>query len=191
MKKNKKAANLPALCVFVKQIREAHRESQPRFAQRVNLAPQTISRFERGVQVPADFEVLLRLAHAARAKNLTEQANELDRVAHQASSRIDDLHETIGPGAGLWAMPIFTLRQWRLMHIAGIAALYFPETVGAIEKVFTLHSFDAVSWVDEAIQQYGDQPLAPGLGFANQLLEVLMNLAKQRDLEKFRLRGYK
>ena len=86
-------------------------------------------------------------------------------------------------------MPILTLRQWRLMHYVGIAALYFPDTMQAIEQACELHSPDAVSWVNEAIQQYGNQPLASGLGYANQLSETLMNIAKQWDLE--RLKGSK
>jgi transcriptional regulator with XRE-family HTH domain len=186
MRKNKKQTTLPVLCVVVKAIRAAYRESQPRFAQRVNLAPQTISRFERGVQVPADYEVLVRLANAARAKNLTEQAMELERVATESSGRIEGLREALGPAAGLWAMPIFSLRQWRLMHIAGIAAQYFPEAVQAIEQAYELNAPDAVAWVDEAIRLYGGQPVESGLGFNDQLLRVLMNLARQRDIERFK-----
>jgi transcriptional regulator with XRE-family HTH domain len=189
MKKDKKDSSLPALCVIVREIRRAYGESQPSFAQRVRLAPQTISRFERGVQVPADSEVLIRLAQAARAKNLTDQAAELERVASQASSHIEELREARGPGTGLWAMPIFSLRQWRLMHIAGIAALYFPETVRAIEQAYEQHTAEAVAWVDDAIRQYAEEPLASGLGYHGQLSQTLMNLAGQRAIEKYKPKG--
>jgi transcriptional regulator with XRE-family HTH domain len=191
MKKNKNAGTLPELSAIVKQIREAYAESQPRFAQRVNLAPQTISRFERGVQVPADSEVLIRLANAARAKNLTEQATDLERAAGPTAARIEALRQVAGPGSGLFSMPIHSLRQWRLMHIAGIAALYFPETVRDIEQAYKRNAAEAVAWVDEALQQYASQPIASGLGFDDQLSPVLMKLAEHRAIEKYKLRGDK
>jgi transcriptional regulator with XRE-family HTH domain len=192
MKKDKKENTLPALCVIVKQVRKAYAESQPRFAQRVSLAPQTVSRFERGVQVPADFEVLTRLAQVARAKNLTEQAIELERVANQtsqASSRIEELGEKSGRGAGLWAMPIHSIRQWRLMHIGGITAVYFPENLRTVEQAIEQVAGEAAALVDEAIRQYAGQPIAAGLGFHDQLCQVLMKLAAQRDIEQYKSKG--
>jgi transcriptional regulator with XRE-family HTH domain len=185
MKKNKIEGALPKLCVVAKEIRAAYGESQPRFAQRVGLAPQTISRFERGVQVPADAGVLLQLARAAQAKGLTKQAAELEQAAG-THRRIDDLAEAMGPGAGLYAMPILSLRQWRLMHIPLIAAMYFPEAVEAIEKAYEQYVPEAVGWVNQALAEYADQPVESGLGFHGQLSKILTNLAGQRAIEQYK-----
>jgi hypothetical protein len=88
-------------------------------------------------------------------------------------------------------MTIFSLRQWRLMHIAGVIALYFPEAVQAVEEAYERNASEAVAWVDEAIRQYAAQPVASGLGFHDQLSRVLTNLAAQRAIEKYKAIGDK
>ena len=181
MKRQKHTQALPELCAAVKRIRESYRDSQPQFAQRVDLAPQTISRFERGVQSPADFQVLMRLARAAQAQGLTE---ETDLLEHTALAARGAWHraETRSTGRGLMAMSIFHLQQWRLMHAAGVAALYYPEIAIAIERA----AGPALTLVDEAIRLYANEPVSSGLGFANQLALVLETLLERRALERFR-----
>jgi transcriptional regulator with XRE-family HTH domain len=186
MKNPPKKTKLPPLSAAVLHTRESYGDSQPRFAQRVGVAAQTVSRFERGVQVPADYHVLLRLTVAARTQGLTEEASQFEQAAHLAPQRIEQLRDAIGPGAGLWPMPIFSLRQWRLMHIAGIAALYYPETLRATEVAIETAAPEATTLVNEAIQKYGNLPMESGLGFYNQLAQTLIKLAGERDLERLK-----
>jgi transcriptional regulator with XRE-family HTH domain len=177
-------ATLPNLCRAVKRIREAYGDTQDRFALRVNLAPMTVSRFERGKLVPSDMHVLMRLADAARAKDLTDDADELEQAAAatRAAAKIEDLKGSLGPGSGLWPMQIVSLQEWRLAHMAVIALRHYPEIAAALER----EGGAALALVDEAIRQYAEQPIASGLGFHNQLEQRLITLVKQRELERFK-----
>jgi transcriptional regulator with XRE-family HTH domain len=182
MRQHKKANDLPELCVIVRRIREAYGDSQEQFAQRVDLAPMTVSRFERGKQVPADPQVLVRLRDAARRLLKSIDIACLEEAITKVETRSVQRFSDMRPGLGLAAMPISSLPQWRLMHAAAIAILYYPESVHAIEQA----AGPALALVDEAIRQYADQPTAPGLGFHDQLARQLMTLADQRALERFK-----
>jgi transcriptional regulator with XRE-family HTH domain len=70
-----------AMAVAVKRVRRAYGDSQERFAQRVHLSLMTVSKFERGVRVPKDPMVLSGLASAARAVNLTAEAQRFQDAA--------------------------------------------------------------------------------------------------------------
>ena len=183
MKRQKQEKDLPPLCAAVKRIRESYRESQPQFAQRVRVAAMTISRFERGTREPGDFEVLKRLAEAARAQGLKQEQDLLEHAAIEArGSQAWSGAAERSTHMGLMAMSIFHLPQWRLMHAAGIAALYYPEVAIAMEQA----AGPAMALVDEAIRQYANEPVSGGLGFANQLARLLETLASQRALERFK-----
>jgi transcriptional regulator with XRE-family HTH domain len=60
--KRKTKTELPPLCLAVKRVREAYRDSQERFARRIDVALMTVSRFETGRAEPRDPRVLLNLA---------------------------------------------------------------------------------------------------------------------------------
>jgi transcriptional regulator with XRE-family HTH domain len=183
MKRRKEIEGLPPLCAAIKTVRESYEDSQPQFASRVKLAPMTISRFERGIRVPADSRVLMRLAGAAREQGLTQEAELFESAGMLAAGSVEELREARpGSGLGLAAMPIFSLPQWRLMHAAGIAALYYPETASAIEQA----AGPALALVDDAIRQLADEPTSAGLGFHDQLVRLLMTLAEHRALEQFK-----
>ena len=199
---------LPGVCAAVKSIREAYGDTQERFAHRVNLAPMTVSRFERGKQIPTDFDVLARLAEAARDKGLVQEANQLDEarrskwatlsvpVPSDKSSTLSvpvpsdkwsfssvhlfrATHPTYIPGFQL--VPAFSLPQWRLMSAARIAALYYPEVASAIEKA----AGQALALVDEAIRQADSQNLT-GSALYEEIERRLRSLAEQRALEQFK-----
>jgi transcriptional regulator with XRE-family HTH domain len=185
MKKQKKqeTAALPPLCAAVKRIRESYGESQPEFAQRVQLAPMTISKFERGATVPADSGVLIRLARVAREKGLKEETDLLEHIAVAARGvEFRDARAESDLVTRLQPIPVYSLPQWRLMAAAGIAALYYPEAALAIERA----AGEALALVDEAIRQCPKEPVSPGLGFANQLARLVMTLAEERALERFK-----
>jgi transcriptional regulator with XRE-family HTH domain len=180
MKRQKQATPFPELSAAVKRVRQSYQESQAEFAQRTDLALMTISKFERGVRVPSDPRVLARLAAAARAQGLTDDAKQFESAAILAAGRIEELSE-VRPGLGLAAIHIPNLPMWRLMHAAAIAIQYFPEVAVAIEQA----AGPAMAVVDEAIQEYGRQPVSLGLGFHDQLARVLTGLAERRALEQF------
>src|SRR4051794_26679512 len=73
--KSNKKPELHALCVAVKRVRTTAGLSQERFAREYGIATQTVSRFERGIQVPVDSLVLRRLHLAALNAGLPTDAN--------------------------------------------------------------------------------------------------------------------
>lgn len=178
------AEDMPELCRAVKTVRLAYGESQEAFARRVGLAGMTVSRFERGKQVPTSFEALSRLAEAARAKKLAE-SDLLEQAARHARIESGETR----PALSLSAIPIYSLPQWRLMHIAAIAVLYYPETAAAMEQAAGTTG-PAATVVDKAIREYTNRTgLASGLGFYYGLPEILTKLAEQQAFESFKEKG--
>jgi transcriptional regulator with XRE-family HTH domain len=172
---------LPELCAAVKQLRLAYNESQELFARRVELAAQTVSRFERGKQTPTDLQVLTRLARAASAKGLARETELFEDAARKARAELGATR----PSLSLPAIPIHSLPQWRLMHIAAVAVLYFPETAAAIEQAAA--TGPAVALVDKAIREFTNRSgIASGLGYIYSLPEVLIQLAEQQAFEAFK-----
>jgi transcriptional regulator with XRE-family HTH domain len=107
-------------------MRETCRESQETFARRLNTTAMTISRIERGQQVPTDFHLLNAFEQLARDLGLTKEA----RLFDQARS---------GVRFRAYQSPVKTaesapLPQWRLAIAARVAAIYFPESVPEIER---------------------------------------------------------
>jgi transcriptional regulator with XRE-family HTH domain len=178
------AENMSELCRAVKTVRLSYGESQEAFARRVGLASMTVSRFERGKLVPTSFEALLRLAEAARAKDLAE-SDLFERAAQHA--RLDSPETR--PTLNLGAIPIYSLPQWRLMHIAAIAVLYYPEAATAMEQAAS-STGPAVALVDRAIREYTNRSgFASGLGSYRGLPEILTMLAEQQAFENFKEKG--
>src|SRR5262249_21739636 len=136
MREHKKGERLPDLCLLVRQIREAYGDTQEQFAERIGVAPMTISRFERAKQIPKDPDVVQRLLKAAHAtrKPLDTACLEEAVARHKKTDRTFPWELWQSGGMGLAAMPISSLPQWRLMHAAAIAILYYPETAHSIER---------------------------------------------------------
>ena len=86
MKKRIKAA-IPEVCIAVKRVRQTFADSQERFAQRLQIAVMTLSRFELGKKVPRDPQILRRLRSLANEKSLTEEAALFETAFEQSAQR--------------------------------------------------------------------------------------------------------
>src|SRR5262249_1888500 len=122
--KPKVKLELPSLCNAVKRVRDAYGDSQERFAQRIGIAVMTISRFERGVQIPGSESVLSKLALAANNVHLMEEFHLFRTAAVLARN---------GPSVSSISQS-YSPQEWRLMHAARIAAKFYPDAALAIEK---------------------------------------------------------
>ena len=71
--KSKPLVEIDPLCRAVKAVRTAAGWSQEKMAREILLSTMTLSRFERGVQIPRDYLVLLRLYQAAQDANCPEE----------------------------------------------------------------------------------------------------------------------
>jgi transcriptional regulator with XRE-family HTH domain len=192
MKNRKKETSPPPLCACVKNIRKAYGESQPRFAERVGLASLTISRFERGVQIPSDSGTLFRLAEAARNKGLTEEAKQFEFAIRERENaallsgkgittavhrwRLEKGYTRFYPGSYALAVP-----QWRLMAAAFIAPVYYPEIASAMEKA----AGEALELVDEALR-LADAESQSGQALYEEIERILRRLAEERALKHLR-----
>jgi len=115
--------------------------SQEELAKKLDLAPMTLSRFERGVQVPRDVEVLARLRDAAIEANLPSDQMMFQGVILKILEQKSDYEVTVS------ARPVHTPESWQLMHAARIAALYFPNEAAAMRKAARM----SLELVNEAI----------------------------------------
>jgi transcriptional regulator with XRE-family HTH domain len=155
---------LPPLCLAVKRFREYLGESQEAFGRRIGVALMTVSRFETGRAEPRDLRVLKNLASAVSQRITMLEGGPLpddfnpDLTIAEFSSPMDpelsatfamlescqnlfldavqDAERTKEPDFAAQARPnMGSLREWRLLSITRVAALYFPEEAAAIEKV--------------------------------------------------------
>ena len=137
-------AQLPPLSLAVKRVREHFQDSQEAFAHRIGIASMTLSRFERGLAEPKDPRVLKRLIsvvnqrlsilpggfyeeHPIRETLKASAALFLDALQNAERQGSTDLESPVQPAAR-------SLSEWRLLCIARVAALYFPEQAAAMEK---------------------------------------------------------
>jgi transcriptional regulator with XRE-family HTH domain len=72
--KKSSRALVPDVCLAVKRVRQAFTDSQQQFAQRLQVALMTVSRFELGKKLPRDPQILRRLQTLANEKGLAEEA---------------------------------------------------------------------------------------------------------------------
>jgi transcriptional regulator with XRE-family HTH domain len=191
MKKPKKDPDLPALSRAVKQIRTVYGDSQAEFGKRVNLAQMTVNRFERGKQIPTDFDVLTRLADAAHDIGLFPEAGllyEARKEGRETTSYHRHLIEQLRnrPAPRLQVVRAVALPQWRLMSAARIAALYFPEIASAMEQV----AGSALALVDEAIRHVTSENLS-GTALYEELERNLNMIAEKHALDRFKEEGKK
>jgi transcriptional regulator with XRE-family HTH domain len=119
----------PALCVAVRRIREIAGWSQERMAQETGIASQTISRFELGKQVPRDSKVLMKLREAAADAGLDAESQLFNDALNEQSGDWPSAE----PGATM-TPNFYTPRQWRLMQIGKIAAVFSPDIAASMEQ---------------------------------------------------------
>jgi transcriptional regulator with XRE-family HTH domain len=85
--KRRKEAPISDVCRAVKCVREAFAETQERFAQRLQVAAMTVSRFELGKKVPRNPQVLRRLQTLANEKGLTGEAALFEAAFEKSAQR--------------------------------------------------------------------------------------------------------
>jgi hypothetical protein len=142
-------------------------------AQHTGIATQTLSRFERDVQVPRDVHVLMKLRDAALDAGLNAEAQLFDdALSHHPSS----------PPRPASAKPE-TPQQWRLMQCARVASLFYPSEAEAIAKVASR----SLAVVDEIIAGAGDGPLDSR--FYSDLESRIISLAARRVFENLKKEG--
>lgn len=187
MGRKSKSSNVKvdAVCAAVKRVRAAYGETLQVFAQRVGISMNSLSRFELGKQVPADFGVLNSLEYAARAKGLTEESRVFDearqRVRFNAFRSSEPWPRRSSPSS--WRPGILIAgspQEWRMMQAAWIAVRVYPEIVQAIEKA----AGPALAIVDEVLQSA--HPTVLNAEFYVELEEQLVALVERRAFEKLK-----
>jgi transcriptional regulator with XRE-family HTH domain len=133
IRKPKPKPDTHPVCAAVRSMRAKLRLSQQELADLLHLAPMTVSRFERGVQVPRDAEVLRSLRDAAHSS--AALAEEYEVFRRESTFRFFEskmewmaTQRVAGP-----ARP-YPLEQWELMQCARVAAASFPEVAKAMRK---------------------------------------------------------
>ena len=123
---------LPELCAAVRSLRVALDMSQEKFAQATSIHTQTISRFERGAQVPTDPRVLLTFQRLAERMQLHNIAGLMKSALRDLPEQPREVYESLLEGL----QPlIYTHDEWRLMQVGLLAVRFFPEIAKAIEGV--------------------------------------------------------
>jgi transcriptional regulator with XRE-family HTH domain len=182
MASKSKASNveLHAVCAAVKRVRETYGETLQVFAQRVGISMNSLSRFELGKQIPADFGVLNSLEYAAHAKGLTEES----RVFDEARQRVRFNAFRSSPSSWRPEVPEVVIahspQEWRMMQAGWIAVRVYPEIVQAIEKA----AGPALAIVDEVLRS--SHPTTLDAQFYSELERRLITLAERRAFEKLK-----
>jgi transcriptional regulator with XRE-family HTH domain len=139
--KGKSTRKMPAVCLAIRAVRAKTGKSQEVFAQEIEIASMTLSRYERGV-VPRDRAVLGRLrAVAADAGCVIEE-----QVFYDALMALPGGPSRFEPTV---MVPAFTPLQWRLMQAARIAMNFFPDVARAMEEA----ARPALDLVDEIMAE--------------------------------------
>jgi transcriptional regulator with XRE-family HTH domain len=171
-------APLPPLCAAVKRVRAAYGDTLQRFAERVGISMNSLSRFELGKQVPADHGVLKRLEHAARERGLREESVLFLRAGYIDTGNLllsCQPRESAAPIA-----PTYSPLEWRLMQAARVAIRLYPESARAIEKA----AGPALGLVDEVLRSADAADLTPE--FYEGLERRLTLLADRRAFENLK-----
>jgi transcriptional regulator with XRE-family HTH domain len=171
--KRKTEPELPRLCTAVKRVREAYGDTQERFARRIGVAVMTVSRFETGRAEPRDPRVLLNLAKITEAISAPPLETEIDRMvetlvneepndvmtlrfaerlfhdAYEDYERIKQTDRRVGELESHAQPRPRSMREWRLSCAARLVALYFPESVAAMERA----AGAAIAIVDDVLSK--------------------------------------
>jgi transcriptional regulator with XRE-family HTH domain len=179
-KKNKPEVKLQLdeLCEAVKRTRLAYGDTQERFARRVALSVMTISRFELGKAVPKDPNTLDRLVQVAASHgSLDHEAGLFAEAANDARRRLSP-YDRFTPFADQ-AMPFQSLREWRLMGAARIAARYYQDEAARMAEAAP----EAMEIVDSILADANPSEDIDA-GFYLNLEQKLTELAEQRALKR-------
>src|SRR5215472_14040659 len=128
--KTPKKSEIPELCSAVFRVRKTLGWSQEKMAQETGIASMTLSRFERGAQVPRDRGVLGLLRDLAFRVEMPDDAKLFQDALQRwkTPSLRDQVYLSGDPAAG-W-LP----RVWELMQMMRLASLYFPQDAAVMEQ---------------------------------------------------------
>jgi transcriptional regulator with XRE-family HTH domain len=165
----------------VKTTRQAYRESQATFAQRVGLSAMTVSKFERGETVPRDPAVLQALSRAADEVNLHAEAEQF-AAACKESLAIESVNRMYpGPqftGQPRLAIGFQTLPEWRLLTIGLFASRYDPKTAQEMEA-----AGGPVRGIVDEVLKNADTSRGIGADFFRELEARVKTLMDERSLK--------
>src|SRR5215469_946241 len=129
VRKPKPKPDLHPMCAAVRSLRAKMRLSQEEMALKVGIAPMTLSRFERGAQIPKDMDVLVKLRNVCQGSfNFVPEFMTFQR-AIAAAIEMKSPYEI-----GLSNRSGYSPEQWELMQCARIAAIHFPKEAEAMRK---------------------------------------------------------
>ena len=136
IRKPKPKPDIHPLCAAVRSLRAKMRLSQQELAAQLDIAPMTLSRFERGTQVPRDPEVLARLRKVAESSPglatefLTFHSAFLAAMERKSPYEAADEY----PRENLARLAGYSAEEWELMQCARIAVSHFPKEAKAMKK---------------------------------------------------------
>jgi transcriptional regulator with XRE-family HTH domain len=172
------APDVHVLCAAVRSLRAKLRLSQQEMAARLNIAPMTLSRFERGVQVPRDTEVLISLRNTAQSSHLGEEFLNFQGAVLAAIERESPYEVSLATRPG------YSAEQWELVQCARIAATHFPKEAEAMRKA----AGEALRLVKQVIKAT-DFSVPLDDNFYAALEQRIDDLADQTSFEKLKEEG--
>jgi transcriptional regulator with XRE-family HTH domain len=125
-RKTQTKRRIPELCAAIRTVREAQHMTQAAFAQHIQTAAISLSRWETGTFQPRDPDTLRRL-HAAAA------AAGLDAEAKLFEDRMGSLPDLPYVGIPTLAMNLHSIAEWRQMYACRLASSYLPEVANAVQ----------------------------------------------------------
>jgi transcriptional regulator with XRE-family HTH domain len=144
-----------ARCSNLLTTKELVADTLRRFAERVGISMDSVSRFERG-RVPKDMAILMKLAFVADKKGLRPEANAFHEAAIEAdrAERVDDIYRPLIPTSSVRSLGLSAVspEAWRLMLAVRVAALYYPESVSTLKEAVGQAIGPALALVDAVLQ---------------------------------------
>jgi transcriptional regulator with XRE-family HTH domain len=113
----------PDICIAIKRVRQAFGDSQERFAQRLQIAVMTVSRFELGKKVPRDSQILRRLQTLANEKGLTDEAALFETAFEQTAQRQKPVAITFSTPELACSMALDIINEMVILRTGGTLSL--------------------------------------------------------------------
>jgi transcriptional regulator with XRE-family HTH domain len=164
-------------------MRAKLRLSQQDMAVKLNIAPMTLSRFERGVQVPRDADVLASLRNVAHSSSgLAEEFLTFQGAFMAAVERRSPYEVTLSN------RPDYSADQWEFIACARAAALHFPEEMEALRKLMKKTAPRSIQAVRQAVKTT-DFSVPLDDNFYAALEQKVDDAAKQMGFERLQKEG--
>jgi transcriptional regulator with XRE-family HTH domain len=130
IRKPKPKPDIDSVCAAVRSMRAKLRLSQQEMADQLGIALMTLSRFERGVQVPKDMAVLNSLLNLSSLNPVLMDERVTFLNAAVAAKAKEILANLMVPLSAL----NHSAEQWELIQCARVAAAHFPEEAKAMRQ---------------------------------------------------------